>query len=157
MIKNESQIGIPDFPVLPSLWSFTVSMKTSNRPTRSVGPAMCSGWNWTLDERDHKWFNWVFSDQYRALKPPEPVTSRVNHHWTPSFTDCYLNRGFVLCTMPSLVWSLAFVKSTSQSLGKVSGSTAKPWFWLVMKQRSVPLWMHGWLCPRLPYLRNKRK
>lgn len=37
-----------------------------------------------------------------------------------------LNRGLVLCTMPSLVWSLALVKRTSQSSGRVSGSTAKP-------------------------------
>ena len=25
-----------------------------------------------------------------------------------------------------------------------------PWFWDVMKQRMVPSWMAGWLCPRLP-------
>lgn len=37
-----------------------------------------------------------------------------------------LNRGLVLCTMPSLEWSLALVKRTSQSSGSVSGSTAKP-------------------------------
>ena len=43
---------LPDAPGRPSLWSRTVSMKTSNRPTRSVGPAMCSGWNWTLGNRE---------------------------------------------------------------------------------------------------------
>lgn len=36
---------VPDLETLPSLWSFTVLRKTSNRPTRSVGPALCSGWN----------------------------------------------------------------------------------------------------------------
>lgn len=65
-----------------------------------------------------------------------------------------LKSGLWLWTMPSLVWSLAFVKSTSQSFGRVWGSTANPWFWDVMKQRFVPLWMQGWLWPRLPYLTN---
>lgn len=78
---------------------------------------------------------------------------KANHFLLTHPASCLnLNRGFVLCMMPSLVWSLALVKRTSQSSGSEAGSTAKPWFWLVMKQRSVPLCMHGWLWPRFPYL-----
>jgi len=53
-IEYKNNFKLPDFPGLPSLCSRTVLMKTSNRPTRSMGPAMCSGWNWTLGNREIK-------------------------------------------------------------------------------------------------------
>jgi len=37
---------------LPPLCLFTTSRKTSNRNSRSWGPAVCSGWNCTLDKND---------------------------------------------------------------------------------------------------------
>lgn len=49
--------------------------------------------------------------------------------------------------------SLALVKSGVQPGGRLPASTAKPWFWAVMKQRRVSSCRHGWLCPRFPYLR----
>jgi hypothetical protein len=37
---------------LPALCLFTTSKKTSKRHSRSWGPAVCSGWNCTLDENN---------------------------------------------------------------------------------------------------------
>lgn len=98
---------------MSSLYCRTVVKNTSNNISKSCGPAMCSGWNWTL------------------------------------------KKGFLLCMMPSFVWSLAFVNNTDQSEGRVLVSTAKPWFCVVMKQRFVPWWMHGMLWPLFPYLQGK--
>ena len=54
-------------------------------------------------------------------------------------------KGFVLWRMPSLVPSFMFMNSGSQSDGRESESTAKPWFCDVMKHLSVPACMTGWL------------
>jgi len=54
--------------------------------------------------------------------------------------------------MPSLEWSFSLVNRTDQSRFSDAGSTANPWFWVVIKQRPVSAWVHGWFSPRLPYL-----
>jgi len=64
----------------------------------------------------------------------------------------YLKKGLREWTMPSLEWSFSLVNRTDQSGSSDAGSTANPWFWVVMKQRLVPAWVHGWFRPRLPYL-----
>ena len=46
-------------------------------------------------------------------------------NWTP-------NTGLRLWRMPSFVPSFAFLNQEVQPRGRLSGSTAKPWFWLVM-------------------------
>jgi len=46
--KYLKQNQIANYPSLPALQSLTWSMKTSNNISRSLGPAMCSGWNCML-------------------------------------------------------------------------------------------------------------
>lgn len=75
----------PDFPVLPSLASLTVSRNTSKRPTRSVGPAMCSGWNWTLKMRKE-----INHQLNRTLKKVTPLMLYLckrdtNDKWRPTW------------------------------------------------------------------------
>jgi len=57
--------------------------------------------------------------------------------------------------MPSLEWSFSLVNRTDQSRSSDAGSTAYPWFWVVIKQRPVSVWVQGWLRPRLPYLNSE--
>lgn len=66
----------------------------------------------------------------------------------------YLKNGFVSCTMPSLVLSLALMNRLLQPSGRVPPSTANPWFCVVMQQRIVSSQVHGKLCPLLPYLQE---
>ena len=61
-------------------------------------------------------------------------------------------KGRDLWRMPSLVPSFILTKSGSHSGLSVEASTAKPWFYDVMKQRSVPHIRTGWLWLRWPYL-----
>ena len=96
--------------LLPLFDARTVSRKTSKRFSRSWGPPMASGWNWTL------------------------------------------KNGLVLWTRPSLVSSLALTNNWVQLSSIAVGLTAKPWFWVVMKQRPVSGRIQGRLWPRLPYL-----
>jgi hypothetical protein len=52
---------------LPALWFLTTSRKTSKRHSRSWGPAVCSGWNWTLDR------NGSMSAEYITQLNPFPL------------------------------------------------------------------------------------
>lgn len=74
-----------------------------------------------------------------------------------AFQSTYLKIGLVLWIIPSLDLSLALVNRTDQSFGRKLVSTAKPWFWDVMKQRCVSSWIQGWLCPRFPYLSKEKQ
>ena len=114
-VRHKSSFSRTETSVFPILYSKQVSMKTSNNISRSLGPPMCSGWNWML------------------------------------------KNGRLSCTIPSLVLSFAFVKRIDQSAGRVSESTAKPWFCVVMKQRWEVECTQGWLWPRLPYLSMGRR
>ena len=66
--------------------------------------------------------------------------------------NCTLRNGSERWRIPSFEPSLALVNQASQPAGSVAGSTAKPWFCEVMKQRPVPSSRQGWLWPRCPNL-----
>ena len=85
-------------------------------------------------------------DRKRSLNLGPPMC--LGWNWT-------LKNGRFSCTIPSFILSLVFMKRVDQSAGRVSESTAKLWFCVVMKQRWEVECMHGWLWPRLPYLHGE--